>query len=302
MRIHPFGVFLLLLGFCLPLKAQVTAEVILNQEQFLVKESIQAGIRITNRSGQALELGQAGWVEFLITSRDGLLVKKHADPAMEDPFTLESSFMATTRWIDLLPYFDLDERGGYQIQAIIHIDQWKDEVITPARNFEIIRGIPLWKQEFGMPSADSSKPPVMRRYDLLQASYLDELKLYVRLLDARTEEVINVFPISRMVQVSQPQANLDTLNRLHVLNQMGREDFGYFVFTTDGEMIRRETYRIGNVRPRLRGTEQGGVFVAGGLRIAKDSDIPAPKQVVPPPVAEDPSPAEADEPAPDETE
>ena len=55
----------------LPLSsAQVSVEVVLTQEKFLPGEELMAGVRVVNRSGQALHLGQAAdWIRFNISER-----------------------------------------------------------------------------------------------------------------------------------------------------------------------------------------------------------------------------------------
>ena len=53
------GLWLLLLAATLsPVSAQVTVELTPEQEQFLPAESLAVAVRITNRSGQNLRLGQ----------------------------------------------------------------------------------------------------------------------------------------------------------------------------------------------------------------------------------------------------
>ena len=70
----------LLLGLLAPFNSgfgQVTVEVTLDQDQFLVAETIVAAVRIANRSGQTLLLGgAAGWLAFSVEARDGLIVSK----------------------------------------------------------------------------------------------------------------------------------------------------------------------------------------------------------------------------------
>ena len=72
MKIFPLmlGVFL---ASTLWSVAQVSVELVLDQEQFLLNESLPVRARITNRSGQALQLGQEkDWLSFTIESRDDL--------------------------------------------------------------------------------------------------------------------------------------------------------------------------------------------------------------------------------------
>ena len=62
------GLWLLLLAATLsPVSAQVTVELTPEQEQFLPAESLVVAVRITNRSGQNLRLGQGeDWLTFSV--------------------------------------------------------------------------------------------------------------------------------------------------------------------------------------------------------------------------------------------
>ena len=87
----------------LPVSAQVTAEVTLEQEQFLGGEALPAAVRVTNRSGQTLHFGsEPDWLTFLVESRDGFIVVKNGEVPVLGEFTLESSKVAT-RHVDLAP-------------------------------------------------------------------------------------------------------------------------------------------------------------------------------------------------------
>ena len=71
-----FRVFTVQMKFSLPIfglawltlfsaPAQVTVDVVLDQEQFLPTETMPVAVRITNRSGQPLHLGaDADWLTF----------------------------------------------------------------------------------------------------------------------------------------------------------------------------------------------------------------------------------------------
>ena len=57
--------------------AQVTVDVVLDQEQFLPSETMPVAVRITNRSGQPLHLGaDANWLTFSVESTGGTVVVK----------------------------------------------------------------------------------------------------------------------------------------------------------------------------------------------------------------------------------
>src|SRR5438874_720272 len=87
-------------------RAQVSVEIVLDQEQFLKDESMPLKVRITNRSGQTLKLGiEKDWLTFGVASRDGSSVAQLREPAVAGEFTIESATVMTRR-VDLMPCFD----------------------------------------------------------------------------------------------------------------------------------------------------------------------------------------------------
>src|ERR1051325_3302382 len=101
-----------------PAWGQVSVEITLPQEQFLPSESLMAGVRITNRSGQKLRLGaEEDWLSFGVESREGSVVARLNDPPVIGEFELDSSKVATKR-VDLAPYFTLLKPGHYSVTAI----------------------------------------------------------------------------------------------------------------------------------------------------------------------------------------
>ena len=87
--------------------AQITVEVVLDQQQFLPAESLPVAVRITNRSGQPMHLGvETNWLTFSVSAVDNFIVPRIADPPVLGEFDLDSGKMATKR-LDLAPYFRL---------------------------------------------------------------------------------------------------------------------------------------------------------------------------------------------------
>ena len=266
-----------------PLFAQVKVEIALDQEHFLVGETLVVPVRITNRSGQTLKLGaEPDWLTFSIESRDGFVVVKRGEAPVESEFTLESGQVATRR-VELTPYFELNRIGRYRITATIRLKQWESQLTTKAGAFDIINGAKLWSQDFGVPSpgGEAPRPPEVRRYTLEQANYLrSQLRLYLRLTDEADGRALKVFPLGPMVSFGLPEHQIDKQSQLHVFFQNGARSFNYLVVTPEGEIVTRQTYEYtASSRPRLQLNEEGKVVVAGGTRKIASSDIPEPKPI-----------------------
>ena len=182
----------------LQLSAQVTVEIKLDQEQFLSGEALPVGVRIVNRSGQTLKLGNdPDWLTFSVEARDDFIVIKNSEVPVLGGFSVDSSQMAT-KYVDLAPYFVLTRQGRYNITATVRLKDWNTQVTSEPKSFDVIDGAKLWSREFGVPitSGPSNQPPEVRRYTLEQANYLrSQLRLYLRLTDASDTRVFKVFAI-----------------------------------------------------------------------------------------------------------
>jgi len=264
---------------------QVAVEVSLEQDLFLPSESIPAAVRVSNRSGQTLELGKDDeWLTFVVESRDNALTRKLGEVPVTEKFSLESSKVATRR-ADIQPYFDLGKPGRYKVTATVHIKEWNQDFASKPKNFEIVTGTKLWEQEFGMPpeKGATNAEPEVRKFILQQANYLKQLRLYVRLTDASGLRTYRVFIAGAMSSVSRPEPQLDKSSNLHLLWQTGPRYYIYIIINPGGEMIVRRAYDYlsGVPRPRLQADAAGNFTVAGGQRHPTQEDIPAENPVSP---------------------
>lgn len=260
------------------LSAQLSVEVVLDQEQFLPGETLLATVRITNRSGQTLHLGDdQTWLTFSVESPGGIVVNKLGDAPVTQKFNLESSQRANVKNIDLAPYFTLTRSGHYSVIATVQIKEWNGQAIhSAAKSFDIIEGVKLWEREFGLPRAPgvTNQPPEVRKYSLQQANYLrSQLRLYFRLTDS-AGKVSKVVPIGPMLSFGQPEPEVDRYSNLHVLYQNGPHTFSHTVFNPDGELIIRRFYDFTSTRPSLKKDKDGKLGVVGGERHLSADDLP----------------------------
>ena len=254
--------------------AQVSVEVVPAQEQFLPGEAVPLAVKITNRSGQQLHLGaDPVWLTFSVESVDGFVVVKNSEVPVFGPFDLESSQMATKR-VDIQPYFTMHKPGRYKLTATLRIKDWGASIVSPVCQFDLINGAELWSQDFGVPNGTSAAPQV-RKYALIEANYLrEQLRLYVQLSDKASAQSLKVAALGPMVSFSQPEPQVDRVNRLHVLWQAGSQAFDYCVINPDGTIFKQEVYDNFTGRPHLTVNENGEVLVHGGVRRTKLGALP----------------------------
>ncbi|HWQ93714.1 MAG TPA: hypothetical protein VN673_18775 [Clostridia bacterium] len=268
-------------------RAQVSVEILLEQDQFLPAESMPLAVRITNRSGQTLRLGADNhWLTLSVEARDSSasVVPRLGEMPVEGYFELENGKMATKR-LDISPHFLLSRAGRFAVIASVHVPGWDAEITSAPKVFMVIEGTRLWERDFGIPgTANADGVPEFRKYILQQANYLrGQIRLYMRLTDASGLRTIRVTPVGPMVSFSRPEPQVDRSSNLHVLYQNGPHAFSYVVYNPNGEMTIRQTFDYTNTRPRLRLNPEGDVIVSGGVRRITSTDFPPP-----PPESESP--------------
>jgi len=268
-----------LTAFCVSVfeaRAQLSVELILEQQQFLKDESMPIKVKITNRSGQTLHFGkESDWLTFSVDNRDGSLVSKQRDVPVPGEFDLESASVAT-REVDLTPCFDFSQAGRYNVAATIKVRDWDKEISSKPAVVEVKRGSKIWEQQFGVPKKQGL--PEARKYILQQATFLKDQTLYVRVTDEDENRTFRVFPAGRLLSFSRPEAQVDRDSKLHLLFQNGPHSFLYTVVKPDGELFLRQTYDfVTGQAVRLRQQEDGFIFVSGGVRrIQPDEAVPPP--------------------------
>jgi hypothetical protein len=278
-------VFVLALLACFGASAQVSLEVVLDQDQFLPGETMRVAVKITNRSGQELHLGATpDWLTFSVESEDNFVVMKNGDVPVVEPFDLASSQMAT-KHVDLEPYFQMGRPARYKVIATMRIKEWGLTVNSSPVHLDVMNGAELWSQDFGMMMV-SNTPPESRRYTLLKANYLrEQLRLYAEVTSGDGSQVFKVTPLGPLVSFSVPEEQVDPANRLHVIWQTGAQSFSYVVVNSSGTVASRDTYDNFNSRPHLSVNGDGEVAVVGGIRRPKPGDVPQVRLPQPQPIA-----------------
>lgn len=137
--------------------AQVNVDILSDQDEFLPSEAIPLAVKITNRSGQQLHLGaDDSWLTFSVESADGFDVVKNSEVPVQGEFDLYSS-QAAFKKVDIEPYFQMNRPGRYKVTATLHIKVWSVTINSAPKTFDVVTGVKLWSQNFGVPSAVSRK-------------------------------------------------------------------------------------------------------------------------------------------------
>lgn len=267
--------------------AQLTVELRLDQQQYLIGEEIPVKTLIGNMSGQTALFGDTDdWLVFNLESREGRQVTKLSEPPVRLEFQLETSTVGTRR-VNIQPHFSLDQPGRYQISATVRARQWGRDWTTKPVFFNLTPGNKVWESDFGVPGTPG---PEMRKYALIQAHLTKQLRLYFRLSDPTEANVMGVVPIGNLVSFSKPEVQLGKGNNCHVFYQNGARTFTYVVFNPDGKLLKRQTFEMTNTRPRLGVDPDGDVLVTGGIRRQMQDDMPPAPKDEPAPLLPVPTP------------
>ena len=281
---HFYLIFCASLAMALSCHAQVQVELELEKQQYLSREDLVVGVKITNLSGQTLHLGADDeWLSFMVDDeQNNRPVPREADVPVKKPFELESSKVGT-RYVNIAPYYLLQPQGRYKITAIVKLKEWGERLETPGKTVEIIKGSTLWSTTYGVPpkTGQQGVAPDMRKYLLQKVITLKQMQLYVSITDAESDLAYKVLMLGPMVSFSRPEAQLDKLSNLHVLCQSGSKWFFYAVVSPEGNLALRQTYYMGNSRPILKPDGEGGIRVSGGNYQPASSDYPAPTNAAP---------------------
>ena len=246
-----------------PLRAQVTVELRLEQNQFLRNETLPVKMRITNRSGRPLKIGETSdWLSFTVQDHNGKVVPPVQEVVAGGKFELDSA-SSVTKVIDLSPGYDFSQPGKYRVSAVAQFPDLKLSVSSDPEPFDIIRGAHLWQEVCGVDTPGGT--PHYIRYSLLQAFQLQQLRIYVRVSDEPEANFARVIPLGGIVSFAKPEQIIDRSSILHALYQSGPRSFDYWQITPRGEVAQQKAYDLGSTRPRLKMSEDGHVEVVGGV-------------------------------------
>jgi len=253
-----------------PLKVQLSSDHI----QFIAQESIEITVRVINYTGETLNLNgnDPEWLTFNVEALGNKSLVRQTGPL--DVYRkippVETGMLAPVT-VDLVPQFEISKPGRYKITARVKAGRW-GEITSEPYFIDIVPGITMWEQEFGVPNAEG-KAPEIRKYKLLQSRNLDAPVIYAKVTDVYESKVFGLTALGKMVTSPVPEQITDKANRLHVLHQSGAKSFTYSMINHDGRVLLRMRYEYTDTRPRLRANENGDIIISGGIRVKSEYDI-----------------------------
>jgi hypothetical protein len=259
--------FLAALAIPLAACAQLSVQVKMARDELLLYESIRMDVSIRNFSGQTMELGsQDGvpWLKFLVTDESGSTISPVGEPFMPGPVKIEPGQTATLT-ADLLPHFDLRQRGIFIARAAVNAGV--AQALSAPIKFTIINGREIWKQTVGLPVTAERTNEEYRTYSLqLRRSETEEV-LYAGVQDEAHDLVYGMIRLGEFIALGEPSVKVDNKGQLHVLYQNGPHAINYTCIDPYGKAVKNLVYSDILSSPQLIAEEDGSVAVHGGEQV-----------------------------------
>ena len=244
---------------------QITVDLKFKRVQYVAHEPVMATVSITNLAGRDIELrddDEQRWFGFEVKAGEDRFLPVLDHPP-EPPLRIASG-QTVTRKINLQPQFPVGELGPYHVRANVYFADLHKFFYSEGKVFHVVDARPIWSRTVGIPEgmADAGG---LRTYSLLSNRFPDHTSLYVRVEDKSSGVVYNTYSLGRAIAFDDPQAELDQLNRLHVLHCAAPRTWAYSEIGPNGELLAHSTFLETKSRPKLRREQNGNVAVKGGM-------------------------------------
>jgi hypothetical protein len=271
-----FGQSLALIGILLFLAAssqataqiQVTAQT--ERSNFLLYERVDILVRITNAGDTDVILNNNeghSWLSFLVATKKRMPIRQERRGDFE-PLSLKVGENKTLR-INLTPLFSFREEGDYTASAVIDLPG-QGEIISQAVPFTVLNGRKVWSQQR---TVDGTQ----RTYSLLRFSPKpNSTQLYLRVEEPDENIVDTNIALGEVVAFIDPDVLFDPKGNLHIMQPIALSTYLYTRADLTGKILDQRIFKtFHEIAPHLSKTEDGNVFVAGGL--AEDPSTPREK-------------------------
>jgi hypothetical protein len=261
------------------LHAQVDVTMTIPRHLYLCYEPMIATVTITNLTGRDLTLRDQApdkWFGFEIINAQGDPLPPTASDYHNDPLTIPTG-ETVTRKVNLVNLYPVTDYGVYHIKAVIYFADLDKYFASDPSPVEVTEGQTLWEQKVGIPDGqkDAGK---YRTYTLLSFRQPKYLMLYVRIQDEDAGIVYGTLPLGPLINGYDPEAQVDALSQLHILQMAAPKEYLYTRFGPDGDLLGQQDYTDLKTRPHLRRSADGDVNIAGGIEVLPKTEEEAAAQ------------------------
>ena len=245
-------------------RAQITVQVAAERDTLLLYEAIRVNVTVRNYSGRTIDLGgpdNSHWLGFLIADEAGERIPLVGQAPASEPATIPPG-RTEVRTVDLLPYYDLRQRGTFTVRAVV--DGPGIRTLSPPVKFTVLNGRQIWKQTVGLPVSSDQTNDEYRTYSLLTLRVGRSDFLYVGAQDEPHNLVYGTIPLGECLAVGEPSAKIDSEGNLHVLYRSGPRSYSYAEIDPAGKTLKRTVHSDLLSVPHLATGDDGAIAVAGG--------------------------------------
>lgn len=261
------------------LHAQINVSLSIPRHLYLCYEPIVATVTITNMTGRDLVLEDKApdkWFSFEIINSSGDPVPPTAADYHLDPITIPVG-QTVKRKVNLVNLYPVTDYGVYHVRALVYFDALDKYFASPGAAIEVTEGQSLWQQTVGIPDGQKNAGQY-RSYELLSFRQQKDNMLYVRIEDQNAGVVYGTFALGRLINGYNPEAQVDMLSQLHVLQMIAPKEYLYTRLGPNADLLGQQDYTELKTRPHLRRTTDGDVAIGGGIEV-----LPVTASSVPPP-------------------
>jgi len=239
---------------------------------------VVATVSVTNQAGRDITLtdsSQYQWFGFRISGEGDRMIPPRSLDYHLPALTVKAG-ETVKRSVDLSELYEIGETGSYRVQASIYFDGLDKFFTSRPTHIEVNEGRLLWRKVAGVPEGQPGAGQ-MRVFSLLTSQLGESNTLYVRVAGQDDGMIYCTFPIGRLLDSVEPQAEFDSANNLYILHLVGMRAYVLTKVTPAGEFGGQTNYSAPKTRPTLRRTADGTLQIVGGRREASvaQNQIPA---------------------------
>jgi hypothetical protein len=284
--------FLTVLVVSLSAHAQISVQLTMERDAFVLFEAIPVVVNVHNFSGHTIELAdndQTPWLSFVINDETSETMAPVGKQLAFDPVSIAPGRTVGIT-VNLLPHYDLRQHGTFIVRAVV--DGGGMHTLSTPIKFTILNGREIWKQTIGLPVTAGNTNEDYRTYALLSRRAEHGEVLYASVQDDPHELVYGMIPLGETLSTSKASAMVDRYGHLHVLFRSGPRSHSYAEVGPDAKVVKRLIYSDVLSSPELITDTNGTVVVHGGEqtyphleRVMTDQELKPPP---PPPAPEKP--------------
>jgi hypothetical protein len=252
--------------------AQIDVSLDMVHRLYLSYEPIIVTVKITNLSGRDITLRDQApdkWFSFEVLNASGDPIPPIASDYHLDPLTIPAG-ETVARKVNLVNLYPVTDYGSYHLRAIIFSDELQSYFGSKGTGFEVSEGQTLWSQKVGIPQGQKDAGQ-FRTYSLVSFRQTKNLLLYVRVEDDAAGLIYGTYALGALVNGYPPQAQVDALSQLHILEMVAPKEYFYTRIGPDASMLGQQDYTDLKTSPRLKRTAEGDVNISGGIEVLPKS-------------------------------